>query len=257
MVFSLKTLVDGIPVEMKMEMETEVQRMNEYLRIDGEKWFEMARSIIELTEQEDDGIDAVKFLEAMTEGPLGIDLWLMVNEFPNNGKTKDKEHDWMISFQLNRIRLEAFLRKQKLLGEDESIYCGKVGVKQGNLVFRSLKTDKEMEKACKEARDKGLLEKLNPDKKVDEKVDEKDDEKDIDKKVEEAIGVEEKKKMEEWLDNVPNVECAKTMSDAIDDARKWRMLVAWVKKTGEDEDSNIWDFLGDELGLEASGTETK
>ncbi len=253
MVFGIN-FPSNMPMKEQKKMKSQIKKMNDYLRIDGEKWFDMVKTIVELTEERDDGIDAKNFLEAMTEGPLGMDLWLYHKTLQElNEENKSYEDADVFAYHFFRVRFDQDMKKKGLLDEDENLYCGKIGVKDGDLVYRSEK-DAEDE-AIKKARDEGLF---VPIKKDDEKVDEKDDdEKDIDNKVEEAIGVEEKNKIDEWLSNIPNVECAKTMSDAIDDALKWRMLVEWVKKTGEDEDSNIWDFLGDELGLQADGTEKK
>lgn len=37
-------------------------------------------------------------------------------------------------------------------------------------------------------------------------------------------------------------------------AEKWKALVKWVEDTKEDEDADIWDFLGDDLGVEPDGS---
>jgi hypothetical protein len=42
-------------------------------------------------------------------------------------------------------------------------------------------------------------------------------------------------------------------------AEKWERLVQWIKDThdsDEDRDDSIWDFLGDELGVETNGNES-
>ena len=38
---------------------------------------------------------------------------------------------------------------------------------------------------------------------------------------------------------------------------KWNKLVEWVKETKDDEDTDIWEFLGDKLGLSSTGKETE
>ena len=36
-------------------------------------------------------------------------------------------------------------------------------------------------------------------------------------------------------------------------AHKWEKLMAFIKESAEDEDADIWEFLGEELGIEAEG----
>ena len=40
----------------------------------------------------------------------------------------------------------------------------------------------------------------------------------------------------------------------MNDAEKWAALVKWVEDTDGDEEADIWDFLGDELGVEPDGS---
>lgn len=45
-------------------------------------------------------------------------------------------------------------------------------------------------------------------------------------------------------------------------AQKWDKLVAWIKKTKDNEDdddydADIWEFLGEELGIEADGRQNE
>ena len=41
----------------------------------------------------------------------------------------------------------------------------------------------------------------------------------------------------------------------IEDATKWRKLIGWIKKTAYEEDTDIWEFLEDELGVDPTGIE--
>ena len=41
----------------------------------------------------------------------------------------------------------------------------------------------------------------------------------------------------------------------IEDATKWRKLIGWIKKTADEEDTDIWEFLEDELGVSSTGIE--
>jgi len=38
-----------------------------------------------------------------------------------------------------------------------------------------------------------------------------------------------------------------------DQAWHWRRLVKWIKESADEEDTDIWEFLEDELGVSASG----
>jgi len=55
-----------------------------------------------------------------------------------------------------------------------------------------------------------------------------------------------------------NPQSAKTIMEiqkdiVVEDAGKWLKLVEWLKNIEDDDD--IWDFLGDELGVEPDGEE--
>ena len=44
------------------------------------------------------------------------------------------------------------------------------------------------------------------------------------------------------------------MNTEMSNAEKWAALVKWVEDTDGDEDADIWNYLGDELGVEPDGS---
>tara|TARA_R110002050_G_scaffold298189_1_gene461112 strand:- start:45 stop:890 length:846 start_codon:yes stop_codon:yes gene_type:complete len=44
------------------------------------------------------------------------------------------------------------------------------------------------------------------------------------------------------------------MNTEMSNAEKWRTLVKWIEDTDGDEDADIWNFLGEDLGVEPDGS---
>lgn len=42
-----------------------------------------------------------------------------------------------------------------------------------------------------------------------------------------------------------------------EDAAKWNKLVEWIRETKDEEDTDIWEFLEEHLGLTSTGDKIK
>jgi len=39
----------------------------------------------------------------------------------------------------------------------------------------------------------------------------------------------------------------------VEDARKWNKLIKWIRETKDEEDTDIWEFLEEDLGVTSTG----
>ena len=76
MVFGMNPInTSNLSMKEQKRMKSQIKRMNDYITYDGEKWFEMVKTLVEIQEEEG-SVDSKSFFQAMLQGHLGVDVWL-------------------------------------------------------------------------------------------------------------------------------------------------------------------------------------